>query len=478
VESLPVTLSSGLTKSLVTLDAASVSMLMAAAGDIVIVVDRMGVVIDVTVNDVELERDIDDFPSWPGRRWMDCVTPETSQKIEMLLSEATQKRPSRWVQVNFPSRYTADLPVHFTAVQVGGAGHIVAVGRSLRNNSLLQQRLVDAQQTMERDYLRLRDVETRYRLLFQTSSEAVLIVDPVTQKIQEANQATLTLLHNEQKQIPNQYFPDLFDSVDARAIDVLLRTVKETGRADEVAGRLAGDNREVLVSASLFRQDNNTLLLIRIVPTADVSGTVLSNTKTALLKAVDSAPDGFVLTDSNGRILMTNAAFRDMAQIASEDQARAGSLDQWLGRTGVDMNVMVATLRQRGAVLLFATTLRGEYGANSEVEISAVLVNEGGQKYYAFVIRSVERRLPVDSRIGRELPRSVDQLTELIGRVPLKDLVREATDMIERLCILAALEMTGDNRASAAELLGLSRQSLYVKLRRHGLGDLDGDSEN
>jgi transcriptional regulator of acetoin/glycerol metabolism len=32
--------------------------------------------------------------------------------------------------------------------------------------------------------------------------------------------------------------------------------------------------------------------------------------------------------------------------------------------------------------------------------------------------------------------------------------------------------MTQDNRASAATLLGLSRQSLYVKLRRFGLGDL------
>ena len=45
--------------------------------------------------------------------------------------------------------------------------------------------------------------------------------------------------------------------------------------------------------------------------------------------------------------------------------------------------------------------------------------------------------------------------------------------MIERLCIEAALELTRDNRASAAEMLGLSRQSLYAKLRRYGLGDLD-----
>ena len=94
---------------------------------------------------------------------------------------------------------------------------------------------------------------------------------------------------------------------------------------------------------------------------------------------------------------------------------------------------------------------------------------------FGFTIRSVGRRLPQTVRSGHELPRSIDQLKELVGRVPLKDLVRETTDVIERMCIEAALELTGDNRASAAEILGLSRQSLYVKLRRYGLGDLGSD---
>ncbi len=60
----------------------------------------------------------------------------------------------------------------------------------------------------------------------------------------------------------------------------------------------------------------------------------------------------------------------------------------------------------------------------------------------------------------------------------LKEIVRESTDLIERLCIEAALTYTSDNRASAAEILGVSRQSLYSKLHRHGLGNLvpDGDA--
>jgi DNA-binding NtrC family response regulator len=93
-----------------------------------------------------------------------------------------------------------------------------------------------------------------------------------------------------------------------------------------------------------------------------------------------------------------------------------------------------------------------------------------------FTIRDMGRRLGMESRPTKELPRSASQMTELVGRLPLKDIVRETTDLIEQLCIEAALELTGDNRASAAEMLGLSRQSLYIKLRRFGI--LEGTNED
>jgi DNA-binding NtrC family response regulator len=66
---------------------------------------------------------------------------------------------------------------------------------------------------------------------------------------------------------------------------------------------------------------------------------------------------------------------------------------------------------------------------------------------------------------------SVAELSHLVGRMPMKDIVNETTEMIERMCIQSALELTHNNRASAAEMLGLSRQSLYVKLRRFGIID-------
>jgi PAS domain S-box-containing protein len=50
---------------------------------------------------------------------------------------------------------------------------------------------------MERDYSRLRQAETRYRLLFQMSPDPVLILDGTTQRVTEANPAAARLFGKE-----------------------------------------------------------------------------------------------------------------------------------------------------------------------------------------------------------------------------------------------------------------------------------------
>lgn len=40
--------------------------------------------------------------------------------------------------------------------------------------------------------------------------------------------------------------------------------------------------------------------------------------------------------------------------------ARGEPLDRWLGRTGVELGVLIQTVRQRGSMRLFSTLLRGE----------------------------------------------------------------------------------------------------------------------
>jgi len=458
-------------KSLGSLDIEAAARLITAAADVALVVDSQGVIRDLSFSSEELSKE--GYGEWLGQAWTETVTAESRPKIEALLRDASGVSGSTWRHVNHPSARGADVPVLYSAIKVGKTGRVIAVGRNLRPVAILQQRLVEAQQSLERDYARLRHAETRYRLLFQMASEAIIIVDAGSEKVLEANPAAARLLGVAAKQVNGKPFTESFDASSSKAIAALLNKVRTAGHADEVRVRLRNGKQAAQLSVSLFQQDKDAQFISRLVahePAGAASDRV--GGKSPVLRALENSPDGFVVTDGEGRVMTANRAFLDVVQCAAEEQVRGKSLTQWLGRPGADLNVLLANLRQHGSVRLFATTLRGDLGSTTEVEISAVAVPDD-DPVLGFVIRSVGRRLASSTAGDRELPRSPEQLTELIGRVPLKDIVRETTDVIERLCIEAALQLTSDNRASAAEMLGLSRQSLYLKLHRYGLGELD-----
>jgi transcriptional regulator PpsR len=468
-------------ESLGDLDAEAAAHLVATASDIVLVLNADGVIQDLACSDDSLVPGGPD--AWMGRRWIETVTIESRTKVEALLHEAAAGASARWRQVNHPSRGGADIPVLYSALGVGETGSIVAIGRDLRAMAAMQQSLLQAQQSMERDYSRLRHVEGRYRLLFKMSSDAILILDSGTLRVMEFNPAAERLLRSDGGRLAGEPLLSYFDDESAGAIESLLGRLQATGHVDEVPVRIRHSRRELQASASLFRQDNASLFLLRLsVQPHDEPAAALSNSVSNVMKVVEHTTDGFVVTDADGQIVTANPAFVDLAQLATEEQARGEPLERWLGRSSVDMSVLLNNLRQSGSIRLFSTMLRGEHGSSADVEVSAVSVSNRGQRFFGFTIRDIGRRLPALVGAGREpsrtvMPRSIEQLTELVGRVPLKELVRESTDVIERMCIEAALALTGDNRASAAELLGLSRQSLYLKLRRYGLGDLVDETD-
>lgn len=453
------------------IDAEAAASLIAAAADISLILDEAGVIRDLACGNPDLGAELQSTRVWIDQPWIDTVTVESRPKVLSLL-QGGQAGATQWRHINHPGRDGASIAILYSTVPIGDSGRMVAFGRDLSPISTVQQRLIDAQHSMERDYARLRQMETRYRLLFDMSSDAVLVLDAATQKVVEANRAALQLLGRAERRVIGRGFGEILDCSGPRAGQAVLAGVQATGRAEEIRANLVSSQREVLVSASMFRQEENQLVLVRLAPVPRADDTPEAEVRGTMLKAIESAPDGFVVADADGRVLTANAAFLDMTGLASEEAARGRSLEDWIGRPGVDFDVLIANLRQRGSVRLFSTVLRDESGLASNVEISAVAVSNGGTPCLGFAIRNIARRLSPEPAADRLLPRSVEQLTELIGRVPLREVVREATDVIERLCIEAALELTGDNRASAAEMLQLSRQSLYVKLRRYGLGDL------
>lgn len=444
--------------------------LITAAADIALVLDNDGTIRDVALASDDLRRE--GFEEWVGKRFCDVVTVESRPKVQDLLDSAGHSATVHFREINHPSASGPDAPVRYSAIRISSEGPVIALGRDLRHYASLQQRLVEAQQAMEREYARLRMAETRYRMLFNLASEPVVILEAANLKIVEANPAALRQLELDPSRLASLSILAGFGRDGGEALQGMLRAARLAGAAEGVDLTLASSGRRFTASASGFRQDGGSYLLLRFTP---ISGAVAADDGAArrLAAMVDKFPDGFVVIGQDLSILQANRAFLDMAQLASKQQAVGESLERWLGRPGIDLPLLMVTLTEHGVVRNFTTVIRGAFGGTEEVEVSAVPAITGDTPAFGFVLRSQGARSAIESQRSRALPRSVEHLADLVGRVSLKELVRETTDVIEKLCIEAALELSKDNRASAAQMLGLSRQSFYAKLRRYGLGELD-----
>ncbi|WP_375456528.1 transcriptional regulator PpsR [uncultured Methylobacterium sp.] len=461
-----------MSKTLGALGGEAAGLLVAAATDLSLIIDADGVIRDAAFGAPDLAGQGCD--TWLGRRWIDTVTVESRPKVDALLRDAAPQAVTRWREVNHPSVSGDDLPIRYAAMRLGDDGSIIAIGRNLRATAALQRKLIETQQALERDYLRLRGAETRYRMLFQLGSEPVLVIDATTRRVTEVNPAAVRLIGRPEKRILGQDVVELFEAASAREIEALFSGLRATGKAEDFEARLGGNRGRARITASLFRQGSSASALLRFAE-ATAGSAESAHARGPLLNVIDDIPEGFVVTDLARRILIANGAFLDLAQVATEEQVRGERIDRWIGREETEAATLFATLAEHGSVRHFVTGLRGLLGAVEDVEIAAVAVPHAEPPCLGFTIRGTPRRATAVAIPGaHELPRSVEQMTELVGRVSMKNLVRETTDLIERLCIEAALRITRDNRASAAEMLGLSRQGLYAKLRRYGIGDLDG----
>jgi transcriptional regulator PpsR len=413
--------------------------------------------------------------SWVGKNWLDVVTSESRPKIQALLQDANETSLSRFRQINVPSPGSADLPLLCATLKVGSTGQIIALARDLREISLLQQRLVDAQQAIERDYTRLRQLETRYRVLFEMASEAVIVLDANTFKVIEANPRAADLLGDSVKKLSGRLLMDYLTKGDRIQVQSLLSKVAYTSTVAELNTSILS-GQEVYLSAAPFRNENQSLILITLKRTGELIDRHDSNAQSLVIQALENAPDGFIVTNSAGKILTANQAFLRLIMSDKLEQILNEPLDRWLERSSVDLRVMLSNLHEKGSIKLFATSIRDSFGTLHPVEISAVSVPYP-HACLGFTIREVGSRIRSKIQPEESITRSSEELTQLVGRLPLKEIINETTDLIEQLCIKAALDLTRGNRVSASEMLGLSRQSLYIKLRKYNLSDQSKDSD-
>lgn len=453
-----------------TLDLDSIGSLVTLGADVVMLVDHSAIVSQVYLAGNDLAEY--GLSKLVGKRLHDCVTIESVPKIESMLSAGTSHHPVRGYQVNHKCSGKPDLPVAYSAYHAKDFPYTLVVGRELRQQMLDQQRLVQTQMELEADYRELKEAETRYRTAFKVATVAYVMLDGERRTILDANPAASTLLSSTNAPLSGKSIRDLFGKHDRDRLGDAISEARHSANPVHLDGVTIGKGDRVSLTIRSYRENGITNVLLAIWPAEQDQESKRQRAEKPIGEAaieLADLPEAVVQTDAEGLVTAANTLFLDLVHAPSLTQVLGRSIGSWFSSAAIDIRVLYTRLLDEPSIRGFTSTLTDNLSGESAVSISARL-NAVKNTIQLIVIPqpSGSERVTIPSP---GVPEQAEGFSALVGKVPLKDLIRESLDVIEKICIEAALDQTSNNRAYAAEILGLSRQSLYIKLRRHGLED-------
>lgn len=443
---------------------------VSVASEIALVLNDKGVIEHVACGVSELLDPPDG--TWIGRPWIETVSLDSRGKIMQMLLEAAGGVSTVRRQVNHSRPGGPDIPIAYAALRLGPGGPVVAVGRDLRAVAAIQQRLVSSQQELERSYWKRRQEEARYRLLFQVATDAVLILDAETLKITEANPAAVQLFDFPIEALSTTSMPSLFHASSRPAVEDLLANARASGRPAEIRARLSNRTASLCLSASPLRTDESMLLLVRARDLPEDARDAAS--AASLSDLVARTPDGVVVTDSAGCILVANQAFASMCELGDASQLVGTLLGCWIEQTGADLASIIEFVRQHGIAQQLGLTLRSCTSQGDLIEVSAVVLDEGEQERLGFTVRRLALRAQAGLSRCDELSDSIRAMTGRLGSDDLNRLTKDAAQLAQSYFIAAALDRAHGELDVAAKLLGVARSKLQLLIARHRSDPGDG----
>ena len=412
---------------------------------------------------------------WLGKPLEEILTEESYEKLAKRLAVITkQGSHSLSVEINHIDQSLWEFPVRYSMHNIGKDKTILMMGRDMRPVAEMQQQLVMAQFALERDYETQREMDTRYRVLMEATRDAVVLVAMNSGRIADLNAAAALMLGGSRQDLVGAAIAQEFEG---RRRGEFLENLSNIASADavspvELVARRS--QRRVRVIPKLFRAAGERLMLCRI-EAPELANTPNTETNENLERLFNEGVDGMVFLDQDGIITSANDAFLKMTDSTHLASVRGRSMGDFLARGGVDLRVLLDNARRARQLRMYATRILSEFKGEIAVEISATFLSDRPHPGFGLILRDASRAEMLRKPGFSASDDGMRSVMELVGSSTLKDIVTETTDVVEKMCIQTAVDLTRNNRVAAAEMLGLSRQSLYVKLRKFGLLSKDDE---
>ena len=455
------------------IDPGFLSEVLSTASDITLLVNAEKTVAAVMVNPHHPA--FGRLDTWAGAKLFDIVSDDNHEKLSRRIAALGKAGAgSVTIELNHQDAALLEFPVRYTMHLIRADKSILMLGRDMRPIAEMQQQLVMAQIALERDYESQREMDTRYRVLMEATRDAVVLLAMNNGRIADLNASAAVMLGGSRADLVGAAIAQEFEG---RRRGEFLESLSNIASADSVSPVeliARRSQRKLRVIPKLFRAAGERLMLCRL-ETTEQTITPQSESNENFERLFHEGVDGVVFLDGDGVITFGNDAFLKLTDSTHLSNVRGRSLAEFLARGSVDLRVLLDNAKRSRHLRIFSTKIVNEFNGQVAVEISATYLNDRPNPSFGLMIRDVSRvdfmRRPHTSGTDEGMRGVMD----LVGSSTLKDIVAETTDVVEKMCIQTAVDLTRNNRVAAAEMLGLSRQSLYVKLRKFGLLSKDDE---
>lgn len=167
---------------------------------------------------------------------------------------------------------------------------------------------------------KLKDSETRYRRLFETAQDAILILNGDTGQIIDANPFIKDLLGLSMEELLGKKLWEIGEFKDTLVSKISYEELHQNGykRWDNLP-LVARDGRiisvEVVANAYLVDHTRVIQCNIRDMTKANSASEALRQSEACLLATLDSTNDGILAVDNSGKVIISNRRFAEMWHI-------------------------------------------------------------------------------------------------------------------------------------------------------------------
>ncbi|WP_425083101.1 PAS domain-containing protein [Ruegeria profundi] len=443
------------------LDAGTLKSLLTHAADILLFVSEDGLINDI-IGDSKLLGSIGAF-SWCGQLISDALPGNAYAQFREFLSDVGNDQLGHECVVRHETGDGLTKTIAYSAALLSEQRTGIVLGKDISAFSELQNRVVELHRMMGEKLDAQKRVEAEYRTLFSIGSEPFLIVNVASGQITDANPAVAKTLGEELETLSKRSVVSLFRKSDHKELKALLGAVSRTQAQASLQARFANGQPLVVDVSPSF--GGSETVIVRLRPAGSASGQMV--TEDVLVEWVRAAVEAIVVTDEAGKVIWHNTAFEELVHLTSSTSERG--LGEFFDPADLDFASVLKILSDNPRIRSLPASVRRPNGQILEVELSGTVIPDSDPRRIGFAIRNLSTRLTEDSA-NSAADASIETMLSRIGKAPLRELVQEETAGLEKNLILAALKLTGNNRAATAKVLGLSRQGLYSKLDRYGLG--------